>query len=376
MKDLVIDRAEVFAVGPPTERHAWALEMEDQCMSHTVLRVTTRGGLVGIAGAAAYSGHGFDLSVGETLRTMLPDLLGCSALEPEAIARAFHSLILPRAPQAQSLIDVAVWDILAKAAGLPLFRLLGGYRDSIPAYASTAMLPSKEAYVDLVAELAAQGFAAIKFHCWCELSRDLAMVEAVAARYGTGGPAFMLDVEQRYDRRAARRMGEALDELGFRWFEAPLDDFDVTGYADLTARLSIPVLPGGNSITDPRLIARCIEDECWGAVRVDVMSCGGITPARRIAALAAAHGLDVELQCWGYSLAQAANLHLMCAIPNTTYFEQPWPYSAFEHGARNPIRTGKDGLVRPPGEAGLGIELDWDAIEQATLLRFESRLGG
>lgn len=369
-RDLEIDRVEVLVVGPPTERHAWALGMDEQFMSHTILRLFTRGGLEGVAGAAAFSAGAFDLSVAETLRTMVPALLGRRVSGPEAIGPALNGLTLPRAPQAASLIDVAVWDALAKAADLPLRQLLGGARDSIPSYASTPLLPSVDAYLDLVAELSTQGFGAVKFHCWCEPVRDMALCQAVRARHGD--VALMLDVEQRYDRQAARRVGRLLDELAFRWFEAPLDDFDTGGYRELTARLATPILPAGNSITDPRQIARGLAEGCWSAVRVDVMSCGGLTPARKVVALAEAFGTTVELQCWGYTLHQAANLHLMLASPNAGYFEQPFPYPAFEHGCLNPIRTQADGRVRAPDAGpGLGVALDWPALEAATLVRFE-----
>ena len=88
-------------------------------------------------------------------------------------------------------------------------------------------------------------------------------------------------------------------------------------------------------------------------------------------ALAEAHGLDTELQCWGYTLTQAANLHLMLAHRNCTYFEQPVPYPAFEHGVRDAIRTDSAGLVHAPQGPGLGIRVDWEAVEAATILHYE-----
>jgi L-alanine-DL-glutamate epimerase-like enolase superfamily enzyme len=112
---------------------------------------------------------------------------------------------------------------------------------------------------------------------------------------------------------------------------------------------------------------------CWSAVRVDATIAGGITAARKIMAQAAAHGLDAELQCWGYTLTQAANLHLMLAHRNATYFEQPVPYPAFEHGVRDVIRPDARGLVSAPANPGLGIRVDWDAVEASTLLHYEVR---
>ena len=90
-------------------------------------------------------------------------------------------------------------------------------------------------------------------------------------------------------------------------------------------------------------------------------------------ALAEAHGMTVEIQCWGYTLTQAANLHVMLAYSNCTYFEQPVPYPAFEYGAHDVIRTDQEGYVHAPPGDGLGIGLDWKAIEAASILKFEIR---
>jgi L-alanine-DL-glutamate epimerase-like enolase superfamily enzyme len=117
-----------------------------------------------------------------------------------------------------------------------------------------------------------------------------------------------------------------IEAMGFRWFEAPLPDFDLEGYRELRQRVGVPALPAGNWVTDPRLIEAAIGMGCWSAVRVDATVAGGITSARKIMALAEARGMDVELQCRGDTLGQAANLHLMLAYRNCTYFEQPVPY--------------------------------------------------
>jgi L-alanine-DL-glutamate epimerase-like enolase superfamily enzyme len=266
-----------------------------------------------------------------------------------------------------------LWDLAAKLAGVPLYRLLGGARESVPAYASTPLLGSEGAYVDAVAEYRDRGFRAVKFHCWCEPGRDLAMVRAVARAYPDPPVALMLDVEQRYDREAAMRVGSVLGELGYAWFEAPLDDHDLFGYRELTARLAVPVLPAGNTVVDSRLIAFALAEGCWRRVRVDVMSCGGITPALKAMALAQAHGASCELQCWGYTLAQAANLHLMLGQPGCSYFEQPIPYKVFEFGSVGAIRPDGDGLVRAPEAPGLGVDVDWKAVEGSALARHELR---
>jgi L-alanine-DL-glutamate epimerase-like enolase superfamily enzyme len=370
MRDLVVERAEVFVVGPPTERYAWSESMSEQFMANTVLRLTTRGGLEGVAGAAMCSSHEFDRSVAETLRYLLPEVMGRSALEREALWYRLRTLNTPLVPQAQSLVDIALWDLAAKAADLPLWRMLGGARDAIPAYASTPLLADGRAYVDYVAERAEEGYRAVKFHCWCNPARDLPMVEAVRAAFPPERMALMLDVEQRYDRHQATAAARRLEPLAMTWFEAPLLDSDLDGYAELRLVSTVPILPGGNTVLDLSQVRLGLAMGAWSMARVDATIVGGITPTRKIMALAEAHNTSCELQCWGYTLTQAANLHLMQAFTNCGWFEQPAPYPAFEYGSLDVIRPDADGMVRVPDGSGLGVRVDWPAIERASLLRF------
>lgn len=373
MKDLVVDRAEVFVVGPETERYVWAEGMSEQYMANIILKLTTRDGLEGLAGAAMINAHAFDRSVGETLRYLLPDLIGTSANEREAAWYRLRHLGTPLVPQALSLIDIALWDLAAKAADMPLYQFLGGARSKVLSYASTPGLASNEAYIDYVAARIDEGYRAIKFHCWCVPERDLPMCEAVHRHFEGRGIDFMLDVEQRYDLRSALRVGRRCAEMGFGWFEAPLVDFDIEGYRTLKRETGVAIIPAGNTWLDLQQLEQGIRLDCWSAARVDATICGGITPLRKIMGLAEASGLNVEIQCWGYTLTQAANLHAMLAFRNCTYFEQPAPYAAFEYGSHDAIRTDGSGYVHAPQGAGLGIRVDWEAVRRATLLTFEVR---
>jgi L-alanine-DL-glutamate epimerase-like enolase superfamily enzyme len=371
LKDLEIERVVVYVVGPQTERYAWASDMNNQWMTNTVLRASTRGGLEGIAGVASFTEFEFDRAVAETIRPLLPHIIGTGPDRREALWQKLYNRGIPVAPQAHSAIDILLWDLSAKAAGLPLYKHLGGYRDRIAAYASTPLYADSEAYVDNAHRLVAEGFRAIKFHCWCEYERDMAMVRAIDKVFAGTDVDFMLDVEQRYDRSDALRAAQELERLGYRWFEAPFPDYDLAGYRELRRYVSLPIIPAGNSVLSPHLIELAIEMGCWTNARVDVTVAGGITPTLKIMGLAEAHGMTVELQCWGYTTTQAANLHLMLARPNCTWFEQPVPYPAFEYGVANPIRPDRDGYVGVSDLPGLGLEIDWATIEAATLLKYE-----
>ena len=343
-------------------------------MTNNIVKLTTRDGLEGFGGAASYSEGGFDCSVAETLRHLVPLLLGVSAHDREAIWLKLKNYNTPQAPQAQSAIDIALWDLAAKAVGVPLYRFLGSHRSRILSYASTPLLRDIEAYLEFVEELRGAGFRAVKFHSWCRPKQDLALARSAHDRFGSK-LALMLDVEQRYSRDEALPVARALEELGFRWFEAPLVDTDLLGYCELRHRVAVPILPAGNWLLDPHLITLGIKLGAWSSVRVDATIAGGITPTLKIMALAEAAGMNCELQCWGYTLTQAANLHLMLARANCSYFEQPVPYSAFEAGSLDVIRTDGEGYVHAPHGDGLGIRVDWAAIQSATLISYELRSG-
>jgi L-alanine-DL-glutamate epimerase-like enolase superfamily enzyme len=371
MKDLEIEHIAVYVVGPDTERHAWASDMHSQYMTNTLLQARTRGGLEAVAGVSSYTEFDFDRAVAETLRPLLPHIINATPDRREALWHKLYNRSIPVAPQAQSAVDILLWDLAAKAAGQPLYRYLGGARDRIPAYASTPLYENPEAYVENVHRFVDEGYRAIKFHCWCEYERDMQMVRAVNKTFGSRSLALMLDVEQRYDRGTALRAAKELEQLDYTWFEAPFTDYDLAGYRELRQSVSLPIIPAGNSILSPHMIELAIGMGCWSNVRVDATVVGGITPALKIMGLAEARGMTVELQCWGYTSTQSANLHLMLARSNCGYFEQPVPYPAFEYGFANPIRTGRDGYVRASELPGLGLEIDWAAIEAATLLKYE-----
>ena len=366
-----IERVRVYAVGPETERYTWATDHAEQFVTNTIARITTRGGMEGVAGAMSVNEFCFSSAVAETMRPMVPHLIGASALDRESLWYRLRPFDLPLAPQANAILDIALWDLAAKHAGLPLYRMLGGPRSKILAYASTPLLHTVEAYVDYVAELKEMGFTAVKFHCWCEVDKDMAMARAVSKRFGDSGMHFMLDVEQRYTREEALRAGRELGELGYRWFEAPLPDFDFAGYRELKRSVDVPILANGNWVLDARLIEAFIDMDCWTDVRVDTTVAGGVTPMRKIMAVAEARSMNVEIQSWGYTLTQAANLQLMLAHRNCAYFEQPMPYEALEYGALDVIRTDAEGYVHAPDGPGLGIRTDWEAVEAAAFLTYE-----
>ena len=177
----------------------------------------------------------------------------------------------------------------------------------------------------------------------------------------------MLDAENNYDRDGALRVAQELDAMGFTWFEAPLHDSDLDGYRELTSRVTIPILPSGNWFQDLHTFAEALHSKAWGRARTDAAMMGGITQTNKAIALTEAAGMKCEIMSWGYSLVSAANLHLMLAHDNCSYFEQSVPCEPYEYGMQDVIRAQPDGYAYAPAGPGLGLAVDWDAMEAATI---------
>lgn len=372
MKPLEIEKVEIYVTGDENaDRVRWATYMGPIYTTNIICRITTKDGYEGVGATIAYTEHNFDMTIGEAVRPYLPDLIGKSALDRESIwnwmANRPNWLAFPTI----SIIDIALWDIAAKYAKMPLYQMLGADRNKILSYASTPMFDDTQTYLDYIQGCIDHGFKAIKLHCYCEYDMDVELVKAVDEHFKNSGVKFMLDVDRQYNREEAYKMAKLLEELEWVWLEAPLSDHDLEGYRDLVAKTNVPISCGGNSLITLPMIQLGINMKCWTDVRADATVVGGITPMKKIMELAQANNMRVEGQSWGMTLTQAANLHIMLAYSNCTYFEQAYPYEPFEIGSLDVIRTDKDGYVHAPKGNGLGVRMDWEAVEKITLMKYE-----
>lgn len=370
-KPLVIKKVDIFVTGDETqERPRWASYLDDIFTTNTIVRITTEDGFQGIGGVITYTENHFDLSLGETIRLYMPKLLGQSAMDTQAVWNLLAKRPTLIARPALSAIDIAMWDLRAKYAKMPLYQMLGGSRDKILSYASSPLLPSNEAYITFIDQCIEEGFKAIKIHPYTTFKEDYELVKAIQQKFGDQDIRFNFDPDEQYSREEAYKMAKLLELYDWDWFEAPLPDSDLEGYRALREKTSIPLLPGGNHYLSVADIKNGVDAKAWTATRVDTTFCGGITEARKIVALTEASQMRIEFQSWGMTLTQAANLHMMLSTGATTYFEQAFPYEPFEIGVKTTIRTDKDGYVHAPTGNGLGIELDWDVIDKITLKHY------
>jgi L-alanine-DL-glutamate epimerase-like enolase superfamily enzyme len=261
-----------------------------------------------------------------------------------------------------SMIDIALWDIAGKAANLPIYKLVGAYRDKVRAYASTLAYPAIEDYINLGRECRELGFTAYKLHGFNEVKKDIELCEAVRAEFPDMD--LMLDSLCSYDRKGALEVGRVLDRLGFYWFESPLREDDLEGHRILRQKLDIPISSTELELTGfigyPKYIQRGATD----IVRPFGDAIGGITPMLKTAHLCEAHHIKIEPQSFGHTLVQAPHLHISLVSANCDFHEAPVPEREFMPFMKDGIHVQKDGFVYAPTKPGLGYDIDWEQIER------------
>jgi len=264
----------------------------------------------------------------------------------------------------RSSIDIALWDLSARKADRPLFELLGAKRDSMESYASLPFYDSLSEYVEAVYQYAKLGYTTFKFHVWGSVEEDVRLVKLLQQTFADSHYRFIIDLEEKYDLEDSLRLGGQMDEGLFVWLEGPISDELLGQYAELRSKLAIQIVPDGYSNYSPEFIRQGIATGSWDAGRFDVTKVGGFSKALELLMIANDAGLPIEIQSWGHSLAQAANLHLMLANERTRYFEAPMPREAFEFGMKSGNLLERGRVVAPKGP-GLGIEVDWDRLATA-----------
>ncbi len=327
-----------------------------------LVTIQTDGGLEGHAflGSAM---RGAQNDAAAMIQYLKPLLVGQDPLERERLWQAMWQRNRSATYRGIGAMDVALWDIGGKAAGLPIAKLLGAYRDRIPAYASSAVLGKPEAYAEEAARFKASGWTAYKIHPPTTPAVDIEVAKAVRKSVGDDY-VLMVDPTWAYQYPEALRIGRVVEDLGFYWYEDPLADDDLLSYVKLKQQLSIPILateytPGGFTAYAPWLTMQATD-----YLRGDVAVKGGITPLVKGAHLAEAFHMNFEVHHGGNSLNNVANLHVMMAIKNCEFFEVLLPAAAQKYGLVDDIEVDRDGFVHAIDRPGLGATIDFDLIER------------
>ncbi|MFI7612834.1 mandelate racemase/muconate lactonizing enzyme family protein [Nonomuraea terrae] len=253
------------------------------------------------------------------------------------------------ATQALAAIDIALWDLKAKRAGLPLAKLLGAYRDSVRTYNTSGgfLHAPIEEVKERAAKSLADGIGGIKIKVGQpDMKEDLRRLAAVREHIGADTP-LMVDANQQWDRPTALRFGRAVEELGLVWIEEPLDAYDAEGHAQLAAALDTPIATG-EMLSSVAEHVRLIEARAADIIQPDAPRVGGITPFLRLATLADHAGLQLAPH-----FAMEIHLHLAAAYPREPWVEHfEWLNPLFNERLET-----RDGRMVVPDRPGLGFTL-------------------
>jgi len=267
-----------------------------------------------------------------------------------------------------SALDIAFWDIKAQAAGVPLYRLLGGAQvESIPCYATGFYFGGKgklEARFAREAEgYLKDGFTAVKMKVGLGVDRDAGLVAGVRRAVGPR-TRLMIDANHAYSATDAIALGRRVEPFDIGWFEEPVSPLDIEAYLEVKRRLSIPLAGGEAEYTrfgfEPLLGRRAVD-----YAQPDLCATGGISEGMKIATLASLYGIHVTPHAWGSAVGLAAALHFYAALPpppaRLPPAEKLLEYDRTENPfrteiVRSPIRFSR-GQLFVPQSPGLGIEV-------------------
>ena len=256
-------------------------------------------------------------------------------------------------------VDIALWDLAGKAAGKPIFRLLGGYRDNIPAYGSGLDLAyTIEELLDEVTGYHDQGFWGVKIKVGRErLEEDMERLRAVRQVLGPHTP-LMVDANQRWSVGEAMTRAGAMEEFGLFWIEEPILADDHAGYEQLSRRVSAPLAAGEGQFQIEQFLD-LFQRGSIQFVQADVCRVGGITPWMRIAHLAEVYHLPMAPH-----LVEELSVHLTCGTPNGFLVEHLPTLNLNNTGViLNPVLP-QLGTYTPLEEPGHGVKFDMSALSQ------------
>lgn len=322
-----------------------------------VLRITTDAGITGWASTS------FGMIAGgpRVVQTILeqeikPVILGMDPAFPRRIrdeiwkALEYHG-VTGVVQFAIAATDIAVWDILGKAAGLPVYKMIGAYRDRMPVYSMGGWYFDEDQdlskYKRQLENALEQGYHAVKIKTGrYDLDDDVRRIRMALDLVGKG-KRVMVDANQALNRNEALRRGRVYQEMGCFWYEEPLPPHDMEGYAMLADKLEIRIATGENLYTKYQfadLIARKGAD----VVQPDNRRAGGVTEWMEIAAVANAYGLELASHGGGQT-----NMNMLLTMPNAIYMET---------GGAHPGM--KDGTVPAPEAPGMSSEVAADTIKR------------
>ena len=363
--------APLFGESP---KGGWSNEIRPEDSIHALIAIHTDAGITGYGsvftdGRLAQAG----------LKVLEPLLIGENALEPERVTEKLHqnTFWMGRGgtlTHTISGIDIAMWDILGKATGLPVSQLLGGnYRTKVKPYCSLLM-EEPELMRDVVAGYHAKGFRAFKIG-WGPFgrARDARLDEAIvrAAREGIGPDSQLFvdagasDAHWPHGLKWAMRTAEMLKEYDVGWFEEALKPDAIDDYCDLRRASPVPIA-GGEVLTRRQNFMPWLSRGAFDIIQPDVTKVGGISEQRRIVWMAQDHGIRYVGHGWNTALGVAADLQMAAAFPGVDLVEFIGGSPYVDGILDEPFVLDENGDLSIPDKPGLGVAIDRDKLAKYT----------
>jgi D-galactarolactone cycloisomerase len=360
-----------FGLRGRTPEGGWSNELQPGDCVHTIIGVLTDHGPVGW-GSVFTSAE----LVQACLLLLRPLYQGENALEPERVSEKLHQNTFWQGrggavTHTISGIDIALWDLLGKATGQPVGRLLGGrYRDRVRPYASLLMREPEQMSDELL-RVKAQGFRAFKIGWGPFGKKSKAVDEAIvsAAREAIGKESqLMVDAgasdafwPQNY--KWALHTAEMLAAFDVSWFEEPLPPDALDNYVALRRAARVPIA-GGEVLTRRQSFQPWLEVGAFDIVQPDVTKCGGLSEQRHIAWMARDHGVRFIPHGWNTAVGLASDLQIASAFPDTDLVEYLTGSPFIDELAAGGWRLDADGMLAIPDQPGLGVEINLDALAE------------
>ncbi len=317
---------------------------------------------IGLVGAASESAPEIGRSILESMR---PILIGRDPLDNE---RHWHEMWRPKLVGRRGLttrviggIDIALWDLKAKRAGMPLYKLLGGFTNRVDTYIAGGYYEEGKGLKELALEMERNvelGARAVKMKVGAlPINED---VERVRVCREVIGPdiRLMVDANNAYRHYEAMEFARKIENYDLFWFEEPVEPDDYIGQRENTGATSVAIAAGENESTRDRF-RELIDHRAVDILQPDALVMGGVTEFMKVAALAQAHDLDIAPHG-----SQFVHIHLVAAIPNglvLEYYGKAYD-SMYGEMFKHPLEI-VDGYVYAPDRPGLGLELNHDALD-------------
>jgi len=333
----------------------------------SIVLVTTDDGTTGTG--AVYSHPDLVRTIVE--RQFKPMLLGLDPLEIDDLWRKMYQLTLWYGRKGVAIstlggLDNAFWDLRGKALGKPVYKLLGGNSNLVPAYASGLFWHEDVHFLEKeAARHRDRGFRRVKMRIGHSEEYDVAAVEAVRRAVGADGD-IMVDGSHRYTLKTATQLGRFLEEKRVYWFEEPFPPEDIDNYAALRLQIKVPLAAGENEF-GVQGFREILRAKAVDVAQPDASRTGGISECVRIAKMAAECGVRVAPHTWSDAVAVITNAHFVAATPHSISVEVDQTGNPFiEQLLTEPLDI-KDGMLRLPDRPGLGIEINREALKKLAL---------